>query len=305
MNPLLATVSVTGVERLSPSYVRIELASPDLSEFGVDGPLYDQRIKLLFPGTSGELPALGADTWWADFQALPEGERGHVRTYTIREVRGSGADTRLVVDFVLHPDDHGPGSGWAAHAAEGDRVMVLCPRRGAPFGGIEFVPADAERLLLVGDETAVPAVAAILSHLPADATGAAFLEVPHSADVQDLPGPAGVALHWLPRDGVALGKLLHAAVLDHVGANVPPPLVSDDEVDPDLWETPAWSSSGEAVAEEPATPDCGPLPGLYAWIAGEAKVVTGLRKVLVSELGMDRRQVSFMGYWRLGVPMRS
>lgn len=304
MNPVLATVSVTAVERRSPSYARIELAGPDLADFGVDGPLYDQRIKLLFPGPSGTLPTLGAD-WWGDFMALPEDERGHVRTYTIREVRGTGADTRLVVDFVLHPDDHGPGSSWAGHAAEGDRILVLCPRRGEPFGGIEFVPGDAERVLLVGDETAVPAVAAILSHLPAEARGAAFLEVPHAADVQDLIGPAGVTLTWLPREGVALGKLLHAAVLEHVGADVPPPVVADDEVDPDLWETPGWSSSGEEVAPAPAVPDCGPLAGLYAWIAGEAKVVTGLRKVLVSELGMDRRQVSFMGYWRRGVAMRS
>lgn len=304
MNPVLATVSVSSVERISPSYVRIELASPELAEFGVDGPLYDQRIKLLFPGPSGTLPTLGAD-WWNDFLALPEEERGHLRTYTIREVRGTGVDTRLVVDFVLHPDDHGPGSGWASHAGEGDRIMLLCPRRGVPYGGIEFVPGDAERLLLVGDETAVPAVAGILAHLPADAEGAAFVEVPTADDVQDLVGPPGVTVHWLPRDGVELGKLLHAAVLDHVGANVPPPVVADDEVDPDLWETPAWSSSGEEVAAEPAVADCGPLPGLYAWIAGESKVVTGLRKVLVSELGMDRRQVSFMGYWRLGVAMRS
>jgi NADPH-dependent ferric siderophore reductase len=46
------------------------------------------------------------------------------------------------------------------------------------------------------------------------------------------------------------------------------------------------------------------LDGLYAWIAGESKVVTGLRRLLVKELGMDRRQVAFMGYWRRGVAMR-
>ena len=47
------------------------------------------------------------------------------------------------------------------------------------------------------------------------------------------------------------------------------------------------------------------LDGLYAWIAGESEVVTGLRRVLVKDLGVDRRQVAFMGYWRRGVSMRS
>ena len=47
------------------------------------------------------------------------------------------------------------------------------------------------------------------------------------------------------------------------------------------------------------------LDGIYAWIAGESAVVTALRRHLVKELDMDRRQVAFMGYWRRGVAMRS
>jgi NADPH-dependent ferric siderophore reductase len=79
------------------------------------------------------------------------------------------------------------------------------------------------------------------------------------------------------------------------------PLVEPDDVDPDLWETPVYSSSGENVArrEAPSYRD------LYAWIAGESGVVTALRRHLVRDLGMDRRQVAFMGYWRRGVAMRS
>ncbi|MGH3306530.1 MAG: SIP domain-containing protein, partial [Nocardioides sp.] len=79
------------------------------------------------------------------------------------------------------------------------------------------------------------------------------------------------------------------------------PLVEPDDIDPDLWETPVYSSSGENVAGKAA-----PSPrGLYAWIAGESGVVTALRRHLVKDLGMDRRQVAFMGYWRRGVAMRS
>jgi len=78
---------------------------------------------------------------------------------------------------------------------------------------------------------------------------------------------------------------------------------ADAEVDPDLWETPAYSSS-EAV-DSPVASVGHDRDGLYAWIAGESKVVTGLRRLLVNELGVDRRQVAFMGYWRRGVAMRS
>jgi NADPH-dependent ferric siderophore reductase len=293
---LLATVEVRRAERLSPSYVRIELGSPELAEFGVDGPLYDQRIKLIFPGSAG-LPVISPESWWTDWCALPEDSRGHIRTYTIREVLGSGEDTRLAVDFVLHPGAHGPGSSWAAGAAVGDRIMLLCPRRGVTWGGIEFVPGDADSLLLAGDETAVPAMAAILSMLPGDSRGAAFLEVPVGGDVQPLPAPPGVAINWLPRAGAPLGSRLSSAVLEHLGGGAAAPQVADDEVDPDLWETPTYSSSGESLGD-------GGRAGLYAWIAGESRVVTGLRRALVSDLGLNRSQVAFMGYWREGVAMR-
>jgi NADPH-dependent ferric siderophore reductase len=217
---------------------------------------------------------------------------------------GSGEHTRLVVDIVLHDDHHGgdpgPGSAWASRAEVGDRLVVLAPRRGHPYGGIEFAPGDARRVLLVGDETAVPAIAGILRDLPGDASGTAVLEVPLTADVQDLVAPPGVQVRWLPRDGRVLGSLLHDAALETLGAAPVAAEVGDDEVDPDLWETPAYSSSGEDVAAEPAHHD-----DLYVWIAGESKVVTGLRRVLVKDLGLDRRQVAFMGYWRLGVSMAS
>ncbi|WP_435747273.1 siderophore-interacting protein [Nocardioides sp. SYSU DS0663] len=302
---LLEEVEVVSVERLSTSYVRLELGSPALAEFGVDQPLYDQRIKLVFPPEGGSLGSFaGADEgWMQEWYARPAEERGHMRTYTIREVRGEGAQTRLVVDFVLHLEQGhtGPGSSWAAAAGVGDRIVVLCPRRGMPYGGIEFVPGAARRIVLAGDETAVPAACAVLSMLPDDAEGAAFLEVPLSADVQAVPHPPGVSVTWLPRDGAELGTLLQPAVLAHLGAPVLALEVAEDEVDPDLWETPMYSSSGEI--DEPLDP--GANDDVYAWIAGESKVVTGLRRALVNDLGMDRRQVSFMGYWRRGVAMRS
>ena len=304
--PMLFTeVEVVSIERLSPTFARVELASPELAEFGVDGQRWDQRIKLVFPD-----PVTGAitstdnadETWFSTWLEQEATERGHMRTYTIRDVLGSGARTTFVVDMVLHLDGDlvGPGSTWASRAVVGDRIVLLAPRRGFPYGGIEFTPAPGADLLLVGDETAVPAVCTVLEQLPDDARGAVFLEVPHAGDIQDVRRPAGVAVTWLAREGEPLGLGLHDAVVAHLGIPGAEVEVAADEVDPDLWETPYYSSSGEEV---PA--DASVVGGTYAWIAGESKVVTGLRRHLVNDLGFDRRQVAFMGYWRRGVAMKS
>ncbi len=304
---VLCEAEVVRAERLSPSFVRVHLAAPELAEFGVDGPSYDQRLKLVFAADGAALPVLGqGEDWYAEWLALPAHERGHMRTYTVREVVGSGIDTRVVVDLVTHgTDGHGqagPGSRWAAAAGVGSRVLLLGPRRGVTYGGIEFEPWPGAELLLAADETAVPAVAATLAQLPPDARGAAFLEVPCAADVQTLVHPEGVRVVWLPRDGRAVGALLHEAVLTHLGAGAAPLEVPEAEVEVGLWETPTYSSSGDPL-DEHVTSVGHDLADLYAWIAGESRLVTGLRRALVRDLGMDRRQVAFMGYWREGVSM--
>jgi NADPH-dependent ferric siderophore reductase len=306
---ILDEVEVVRVDRLSPSFVRVELGGACLAEFGVDGPLYDQRIKLILPGVpGGEPPSVaGADeSWLGTWLDRPVEERGHMRTYTVRDVRGEGVDTRLVVDIVVHSDEHGevgPGCDWAGRAALGDRVVLVAPRRGQSFGGIEFDPGTARRLLLVGDETAVPAICATLGQLPWNATGAAFLEVPTTADIQTVQHPEGVEVVWLAREHQPHGAALQAAVLAHLGVGAAP-IAEPEQVDPDLWETPTYSSSGEDV-ETGQTLVGHDLQDLYAWIAGESGLVTGLRRVLVKDLGVDRRQVAFMGYWRRGVAMKS
>ncbi|TYL49795.1 siderophore-interacting protein [Nocardioides sp. BGMRC 2183] len=314
---ILDRVAVRSVERVSPSVIRFELGGDRLAEFGVDGPILDQRIKLIFPNAAGTLPSFDGmdDSWWTTWQQIPEDERGSIRTYTIRDAVGDGADTRLVVDIVVHEpapgeEPSGAGNAWALGASVDDELIVLCPRKGHLFGGIEWAPGEAERLLIVGDETAAPAIRGILRDLPADARGAVFLETVTPADrYDDMPAPEGVSVTWLPRAGGHRGAELAPTVLAHLAqdrAEAALPEVSDDEIDPDLWETPIYSSSGEEVAAATTAPtDEGPFAGLYAWIAGESKVVTGLRRTLVKDLGLDRSQVAFMGYWREGVAMRS
>ena len=75
--PMLVTdTEVVAVERLSPTFVRVELASPDLADFGVDGPRWDQRIKLILPDpeTGGITSTEGADdTWFSTWLERPAG----------------------------------------------------------------------------------------------------------------------------------------------------------------------------------------------------------------------------------------
>lgn len=309
--PLLLTeLEAVEVARLSPSFVRVVFASPDLADLE-DGPRYDQRIKLVFPVGGRPLPSLAdADASWLEsWLDRPVEERGHMRTYTIREVRGRGADTRLVVDFVVHEDGlAGPGAGWALAARPGDRVHLVAPRRGIPYGGIEFAPPeDTRSLLLIGDESAVPAIASILEDLSGRPRGIVFVEVPTPADIADLRPPTGVELRWLARQHAEPGARLVPAVRAHLGLG-PGEFAGPDEVDPELWETPTYSSSGAEPGDpSPVSADSAVdgVGGLYAWIAGESRMVTTLRRALVDELDVDRSRVAFMGYWRRGVAMRS
>lgn len=290
---MLVRAQVRSVERLSPSFLRLVLGG-DLDRLGVGGPLLDQRIKLLFPTPAG-LPQLRAQCWWEDFQALPEETRGAVRTYTLRAVTSA---RELVVDVVLHPGAHGPGSSWASAARPGDELLALVPSCDASRTGVEWAPGDADRLLIVADETAVPAACSILSALPARARGTAILEVPVTADEQRIPAPDGVSVRWLPREGRPVGALAAVAVAELFGGAVAEPSAgSPGDVDPDLWETPTHSSSGDSLVS-------GPSDGCYAWVAGESGMVTAIRRHLVGEVGLPRHQVAFMGYWRQGVAMR-
>jgi len=74
---LLEEIEVVAVERLSPSFVRVVFGSSALADLGVDGPLYDQRIKLVFPNATGRLPSMeGADeSWFESWLDIPEEER--------------------------------------------------------------------------------------------------------------------------------------------------------------------------------------------------------------------------------------
>jgi NADPH-dependent ferric siderophore reductase len=276
-------VHAARVQRLSPAFVRITFAGRDLDEFGSRGA--DQRIKVLLPHpSSGLADCPGGDDWYGEWRALPPGRRNPIRTYTVRAARP--AQREVDVDFVLHDGATGPAALWAQSCAIGSEVVLIGPNARFPgdTGGVEWrPPAGTPDLLLAGDETAVPAICAITEQLPADATGQVLLEVPSGEDVLDLRAPAGIRLRWLPRGTRRRGELLRAAVLDAVpteGRGEAPPEPDDEAT---LWEVPD-----------------SPAAARYVWLAGEAAVVTGLRRSLLRDAGLDRSSVAFMGYWRAG-----
>lgn len=303
---LLARATVLDVARVSPNFIRIRFGGEELGEIGTLGDVADVRIKLVFPPDSGVLPEIDrAGDWWEAFLAVPEAERGSIRTYSIRELIVSERGTEIVVDFVRHlaPGLSGPASRWAAAARTGDEVYLVGPRRGhADRPGIEYAPGGAAEVVLVGDETAAPAIARILEDAPAQLRGAAFIEVPEAADELEIAAPAGVSVSWIARDREEHGVRLITAVLDYLETPAPAEVrVRDLEGEDLVWETPMFSQSGEQLPEPSGELASG---ARYFWIAGESAVVTTLRRQLVKGLGIDRTSVAFMGYWRRGVAMR-
>lgn len=305
---ILTRAEVRAVDRVSPSFVRVTFGGDDLFEFCTPGEVFDSRIKLVFPPASGILPPIdrSSDDWWQSFLAVPEEDRGSMRTYSVRDLHVDGADTEVVVDFVLHlePGLTGPASSWASRAEIGQELFLVGPRRGVEVdahGGAEFAPGTASSVVLAGDETAAPAIARILEDAPRDLRGVAFIEVPSPADILRIDVPAGVEVHWLPRDAGELhGLSLIPAVLGYLGDADAAEEIRLTDIDSEdlLWETPDYSGLGEEIAAADAPAE------RYFWIAGESGVVTTLRRHLVKDLGIDRSQVAFMGYWRRGVAMR-
>lgn len=196
-------LEVTAVRRPTPRTVRVTFAGDGLAELE---PWPDQQLKLLFPppGRPVRLPADDGDVmrWYQAYLAIPEAERPVLRSYTVRSRDGGTID----VEFVLHSaGTDGPATAWARTAAPGDVLG-----RYGPDAAYRRPLSTADTLLIAGDETAVPAIATILSEVD---NAVAFAEVADAAEEQPLP------VHWLHRDGAPHGVKLLDAVR---GAALPP-----------------------------------------------------------------------------------
>ncbi|KES07032.1 sialic acid transporter [Streptomyces toyocaensis] len=269
-------LQVAATRRLGPSLVRVTFTGPELRDFRSAG--RDQSLSLFLPHPGQNEPAVPlelGDGWWQGWRELPDDVRAVMRSYTLRALRADawGRTTEIDVDFVLHgvtgeagASAAGPASRWAARAAAGDRVLLLGPAV-ADNRAIRFrPPEDTDLVLLWADETALPATAAALESLPAGTRAQVWLEVPHPGDVQDLATDAEAEITWFVREG------------------------------------PVGRSEGSPMAlDSLRTAELPPAAQPYVWIAGEAGCVKQVRRHFVGERGVDRRRVTFVGYWRRGL----
>ncbi|NRG40726.1 siderophore-interacting protein [Rathayibacter sp. VKM Ac-2835] len=246
-------LTVLRTERLTEHFVRVHLGGEGFDAFVAAADpdrlaATDRYVKLLLapPGVALEPPH--------DLDALrarlaPE-ELPVRRTYTIRSV---DLDARsLAIDFVLHGDE-GVAGPWAASARPGDRLEMSAP------GGAWAPRADAANLLL-GDESALPAIAAALESMPAGARGTALIEVHGAEDELPLTVPAGVEVRWLHRGDAEAGHTLTAAV----------------------GELPRPDGAVEVFAH------------------GERTAMKRLRAILQDDWGVERAALSLSAYWALG-----
>ena len=289
---------VAGVDRLSPHFVRVTFTGDELSQFCTEGP--DQRIKLMLPLPDGSVTDVGqfdettpVREWYARWQMLADTDRNPLRTYTVRAWRPELRE--IDVDFVLHGTS-GLASAWASNAAPGQEMVIVGPdARVKDRGGFEWRPGAARNVLIGGDETAVPAVCAIVESLPHTVRGEVFIEVPTAADAMPLAAPEGIAVNWLARDEASHGERLSAAIHEW-GSRRTSPRCSDLPVSIGYEDAFVEPVVGETLWE---VPEQSPIAE-YAWLAGEAGTITALRRFLVRDLHIERSSVAFMGYWRLG-----
>lgn len=179
-------LQVLRVTDLTPRMRRITLGGPELAGFISLGT--DDHVKLLFPQNAEQAAALDTLVLGAgkDNGPLPE-----MRDYTPR--RYDLEKMELDIDFVLHGD--GPASTWAEQAQPGQFLHIGGPR------GSMIVPDIFDSYLLIGDETALPAIARRLEGLAANRKALVVIEVENGAEQQKLDSAAQVNVIWVLREG--------------------------------------------------------------------------------------------------------
>ena len=278
------TIPVTLAARtqVSPSFLRLTVTGEGLDSYRPMGA--DQWFRLFLPTGGGGSAAAGAagsagtahggggaGGGVGEPRTLPDmslrsiatytltrpSRRPLIRNYTTVDFRPADPDAGRAtaeLDFDVYVDDshEGPGLTWAREAQLGSAAALL------DEGRLYAPPEDSTRELLVGDESALPALAGILSGAPESMTGLVVVELGNTADIRDLPRPTGVEVMWTER--------------------------GDDE--------PGVGALAE-VRRRGAPADL-----TYAYLAGPSSMVTGLRRFLVRDCGVAKDLVSFTGYWR-------
>ncbi|PKU22967.1 siderophore-interacting protein [Telmatospirillum siberiense] len=224
-------VEVTKIQTLSPLIRRITVAAGSLRS--MVGGVPAQWMKVFFPA--------------------PSGQRRVGRAISIRHLDSTNG--RMDLDFVLHGDS-GPASRWANHARPGKILMLAGPR-----GGYAIDP-KVPRYLLIGDATALPAIASIAEALPATAEADVVAEVADSLEEQPLASAATLRVHWL-----------------HSGTEAP-------------GTTGRIELAVQALSFEPG--DC------RIWLAGESFMVRAVLTHLLVDRRISPGAICAKGYWKLG-----
>jgi NADPH-dependent ferric siderophore reductase len=176
-------LEVLRVTDVTPKMRRVTLHGPDLTGFISLGT--DDHVKLIFATTPEEQAAL------ENFVpgAPSDGPKPVMRDYTPR--RYDPASGELDIDFVLHGE--GPAATWAEHAEPGQFLHIAGPR------GSMIVPDIFDSYLLIGDETALPAIARRLEELPANRSALVVVEVADQGEQQVFDSQAQVDVIWIVR----------------------------------------------------------------------------------------------------------
>ena len=196
---------------VTPLMRRVVLTGPQLGEFRNGdieiGPFLsenaDDHVKILVPDPDRpdtEPPVQLEDTLDWTRQALLQ-----ARDYTPRRYDVEAGTLEL--DFVRH--DGGLAATWATTTQPGDRIHVAGPR------GTTVLPDGIDWYLLVGDETALPAIARRIEELPANTPVTAIVSIPSMYEAQEWDHACDLDLTWLPRDVSAPDAL--TKTLDSVG----------------------------------------------------------------------------------------
>ncbi|VTU23743.1 NADPH-dependent ferric-chelate reductase [Variovorax sp. SRS16] len=241
-------LQVRTVQRLTPHLIRITLGGEALD--GFTSPGFDDHAKLFFPDP--QTGALTLPTAGPGGPVWPEGAKPTMRDYTPR--RHDAAAGTLEIDFALH--DAGPATQWAERARPGDVLGVGGPR------GSFIVPTEFDWHLLIGDDTALPAIWRRLAELPAGARAVVIAEVDGEADELAFESAAGIDLQWVHRRGAEPGT--GTLLLDALRKKTLP--------------------EGD----------------FHAWVACESAAAKALRAHLVGERGAHPKWVRASGYWRRG-----
>ncbi|SIO23362.1 siderophore-interacting protein [Paraburkholderia phenazinium] len=241
-------LQVKRVEPLTPHLIRVTLTGDDLHDF--ESASFDDHVKVFFPAPGADKPALPSAG--PNGPVFPEGQpRPVARDFTPR--RYDRAALELDIEFAMH--EAGPAATWAAQAKVGQYLGI-----GGPRGSL-VIPTGFDWHLLIGDETALPAIARRLQELPAGTRVAAVLEVADPSARLEFDTEAELHTVWRYRsESPYRGDALLQAVRE------------------------TYLPDGEG----------------YVWAAGESATMRAVRYHLCTERGVDKSRIRAASYWKQG-----